>query len=71
MKLTKAQLTQLIKEEMSDVLNTFDGQSEEYGDKHSELYAMLDSGFKKLGYNAVPMSQIIFFVDVLAGRNGS
>ena len=56
---------------MSDVLNTFDGQSEEYGDKHSELYAMLDSGFKKLGYNAVPMSQIIFFVDVLADRNGS
>ena len=56
---------------MSDVLNTGGGQSELYGDKHSELYALLDSEFKKLGYNAIPMDRIIFFVDVLAGRNGS
>jgi hypothetical protein len=71
MKITKEQLTQLIKEEMSDVLNTGGGQSELYGDKHSELYALLDSEFKKLGYMSIPMDRIVFFVDVLAGRNGS
>ena len=71
MKVTKAHLAKLIKEEMSDVLNTGGEQSPEYGDKHSELYALLDSEFKKLGYNAIPMDRIVFFVDVLAGRNGS
>jgi hypothetical protein len=68
MKITKEQLSQLIKEEMSNVLNTGGEQSELFGDEHSHLYDMLDKGYKSLGYYDVPMDRIIFFVDLLASR---
>ena len=71
MKVTKTQLTRLIKEAMRDVLSTGGEQSELYGNKHSKLYALLDSEFKKLGYSGIPMDRIVFFVDTLANLRGS